>query len=91
MACTRTGRSPSALAAARAPSSPISSRVLQRKITVCRRRPGLIRRTASTWAADPTRSSNDRAVARLPRQPHELLRHGQRVPDGDAQCLGCLP
>ena len=66
MACTRTGRRPSALAAARAPSRPISSRVLQRKITVCRRRSGLSRRTASTWAADPTRSSNERPVARVP-------------------------
>ena len=46
--------------------SPISSRTLQRKITRCRSFPGSSRRIAMTCAAEPTRSSKDRAVARSP-------------------------
>src|SRR2546430_5960137 len=66
IAYTRRGFVPSDAAAASAPSSPISSRTLQMKITWCLSVARSRRRSASSCAVEPTRSSNDRPVARVP-------------------------
>src|SRR5437016_11587034 len=66
IAYTRRGVVPSAAAATAAPSSPISSRTLQMKITWCLRAARSRRRSARSCAAQPTRSSNERPVALVP-------------------------
>src|SRR5882724_3390344 len=66
MACTRRALVPSWRAAASAPSSPISSRVLKMKITGCLSFVLSSRRSARISAAQPMRSSNERPVARVP-------------------------
>ncbi len=68
IAWTRRGVVPSAAAAASAPSSPISSRTLQMKITWCLSAARSRRRSAMSCAVAPTRSSNDRPVARVPKR-----------------------
>src|SRR5882762_8477916 len=68
MACTRRALVPSWRAAASAPSSPISSRVLKRKITGCLSFVRSSRRSARISAAQPMRSSKERP-GRAARQP----------------------